>query len=290
MIYKISNLDDFTGEYDAVTIGVFDSVHRGHRILLEKLKSERGSKLIITFSIAGGYFLLNDEKYNMLEEMMDGTVDVLVLDLSADSDVKSSTYLEFMKFLKRLNVSKIIVGEKFRFGHQALGTVNKLQENFEVDIVKFLKENGKKISTRDLKKKLQMGNLIEVNRELGYNYYVDDVVREGNQLGRTLNFPTVNIEGDAILLPNGVYKTKLHYDGKIYNSITNIGNRPTVTDEKVRMIETHIYDDFSKEIYGENVRVEFFEFIRGEKKFENVEELKEQIKRDIEIVKEKDEN
>ena len=120
----------------------------------------------------------------------------------------------------------------------------------------------------------------EANKSLGYNFYVEGPVMHGLENGRKINFPTLNMEIDDKLLPNGVYITRTFIDGKIYKSMTNIGTHPSISELSKPIIETNVID-FSEFIYGKVVKVEFLKFIRDQKKFPSLNDLKEQLKKDL---------
>ena len=120
----------------------------------------------------------------------------------------------------------------------------------------------------------------EANKKLGYNFYVEGPVMHGLENGRKINFPTLNMEIDEKLLPNGVYITRTFIDGKIYKSMTNIGTHPSISELSKPIIETNVIN-FSDFIYGKIVKVEFLKFIRDQKKFASLNDLKEQLKKDL---------
>ena len=120
----------------------------------------------------------------------------------------------------------------------------------------------------------------EANKKLGYNFYVEGPVMHGLENGRKINFPTLNMEIDEKLLPNGVYITRTFIDGKIYKSMTNIGTHPSISELSKPIIETNVLN-FSDFIYGKIVKVEFLKFIRDQKKFASLNDLKEQLKKDL---------
>ena len=117
---------------------------------------------------------------------------------------------------------------------------------------------------------------------LGSPYFVQGIVQKGNQIGRTIGFPTVNITAgdDKLLPPNGVYKTEVIVEGRIFEAITNVGCKPTVTDSGQVFIESYLYN-FTENIYGKKIEVHCLEFMRKEQKFSNIEELKKQLQKDI---------
>ena len=120
----------------------------------------------------------------------------------------------------------------------------------------------------------------EANKKLGYNFYVEGPVMHGLENGRKINFPTLNMEINEKLLPNGVYITRTFIDGKIYKSMTNIGTHPSISELSKPIIETNVIN-FSDFIYGKIVKVEFLKFIRDQKKFSSLNDLKEQLKKDL---------
>ncbi len=130
-----------------------------------------------------------------------------------------------------------------------------------------------------------LGNIKEVNKDLNKNYYIHGEVIYGNQIGRTIDFPTINIRPEKLLPKKGVYRTKVYIDDEVYDSITNVGIKPTIGKSDM-VVETHIFKDLTEEFYGKYVKVEFLDFIRSESKFNSIEELKEQISKDIIKVKE----
>ena len=137
----------------------------------------------------------------------------------------------------------------------------------------------------EIKSLLKLKKIEEANKKLGHNFYIEGPVVHGLENGRKINFPTVNQEIEEEILPNGVYITKTIVDNKIYKSMTNIGTHPTLAKLEKSIIETHIID-FSNFIYGQNIRVEFLSFLRDEKKFSSLNELKEQLAKDCISAKE----
>ena len=161
----------------------------------------------------------------------------------------------------------------------------------EVMVQEKQKIDDEKISTTVLKEFVKKGEFSKYKEYTGRFYSISGLVVKGRQLGRTINFPTANLElDDKYLLPetNGVYITKIKVNNKIYKSVTNIGYNPTVSDEKnKKFIETHILD-FDEDIYGEKIEIYFYEFLRKEQKFESFDHLKEQLKLDKKSCEEKD--
>ena len=148
-----------------------------------------------------------------------------------------------------------------------------------------IKNDKQKISTSTIKQKIKEGALADVERLLGGKYLIMGQVVEGNKLGRTINFPTANINlaPEKVVLKNGVYAVHVLYEGKSYKGIASLGNKPTVDTSNAKLLEVHIFD-FQKDIYQEEIIVYFDKFIREIQKFENLEQLKNQIKNDIESI------
>lgn len=290
MIKEITNFTEINNQnkYKIATLGFFDGVHKGHRKLLDELiknDCKKEEKVIITFKKKEKNLILKiEDKYNLLEEYTQG-IDVLSLDLTA-ANILNTEPQKFIDFLKQLKIERLIVGNDYCFGKNAKGNVELLKKNFEVLIVPYeLIGEFDKISSTEIKAMLQKGELNKALEQLTYDYYVKGIVKKGKQLGRTINFPTMNFEYQNCLLPKGVYKTRVIYKNSEYCGITNIGVNPTIDDMKIMKIETHVYEEFDKETYGETIKIEFLQYIRAEKKFNSLEELQNQIQEDLKIVK-----
>ena len=145
-----------------------------------------------------------------------------------------------------------------------------------------LKDNGRDISSTYIREEVARGNVKKANSLLGYPYFIMGRVVHGKQLGRTIGIPTINMlpEAEKILPPFGVYASKVNVSDKWYLGITNIGRKPTIEGENPVGVETYIID-FSQDVYDYVVTIELYDFLRPEKKFDSIEELKEQISGDI---------
>lgn len=181
--------------------------------------------------------------------------------------------------VNKLHTKVLVVGSNYYFGKGKQGGVELLKElgeryNVKVVIVDAVLEGDEIISSSRIRKLISSGNIEMANKLAGYPYSVSGTIVKGNQLGRKLGFPTINImtEEHRAYPPNGVYATKVYIDQKQYLGITNIGYAPTV-DVEVKRIETYIYD-FNEDVYGKHAKVEFYKFIRPERKFNGIEELK----------------
>ena len=194
--------------------------------------------------------------------------------------------------VKKLNVKKVYVGHDFTFARNKEGDANLLkvlggEYNFDVDIIKPIKINNIRVSSTYIRDLLAQGKVDKVKDYLGNNYMVEGVVVSGKQIGRTIGFPTANLKfKENLILPRpGIYATKVYIKDKVYMGATNIGFNPTVRVEKLS-IETNILQ-FNQDIYGETIKLEFLERIRDEKRFNSLDELKEQLKKDTKKIYEK---
>lgn len=285
-----------------ITIGSFDGLHLGHKQLIQflndKAKQLHGKSLVISFlphpriffNSQKDFFLLNDlyEKKSLLASM---DVDFL-MQLPFDNEFASQSAEEFVyKILDTLKPKAVVLGYDHKFGKnrtgsketfEALHHKNPIYEIFNFEEQKF---SFDKIDSTSIRNCIKKGEIQKANQMLGYDYQLAGEVVEGKKLGRTIHFPTANLEvfEKMKLIPmNGVYKTSIKIQKQWYRSITNIGVRPTVSGLG-QTIETHIFD-FDQSIYGEKVVLRFEKFIRSEQKFNSLEELKAQIQRDVDSV------
>lgn len=294
----INNINSVKLHNTVVTIGKFDGYHLGHQLLLDKvseLKRDDMSTVILTFGneIFAAYpyaknIFSSSEKlsYEYSEE-----IDYLIeLSFNKIKDISPEDFvLDFL--VDKLGVKKLVVGSDFRFGKSRSGDVETLRRlgsiyGFDAVILDKIKYNNEEISSTRIKSEIQKGNIYEVNEMLGHPYSITGVVVKGKQLGRTIGFPTMNIayNESKVLPPDGGYATMAYVDGRKYESITNIGLNPTVGGTK-RTIETYVFD-FNKDVYGKTARIEFYKFLRSEKKFDSLDELKMVIENDVKDVKE----
>ncbi len=287
-----------------ITIGSFDGVHLGHQEIVKQLKSEaekvNGETVIITFhphprkivsSIPGEIKLLTTykEKKHLLKNA--GINHLVIVPFNHQfANQTPEQYIEDFLY-KYFQPKIVIVGYDHRFGKDRLGNYTLLEAkgkelNFMVKEIPEHIVNEAKISSTNIRKFLLDSNITEANKLLGYEYFFEGLVIEGNKLGRTIGYPTANlhIESEDKLIPgNGVYAVTIELEStksemNIYKGMMNIGIRPTV-DGKKRMIEVNIFD-FNETIYGHTIQVNIKEYIRGEIKFLNLDELKQQLSKD----------
>ncbi len=267
----------------SIVIGFFDGVHLGHQKLLVDGITYGAHNTIITFDTNHNKerLIRSSQKIELLQKF--DYDEIIVIKMTKDN--YSFSYQEFHEVLHKLNVGKITVGKDFCYGAQALGNIDTLNKVFDVYVSDFFEISGHKVSSTDIRKYLKSGDIEHANYLLGYNYTIRGRVVKGNQIGREINFPTANVITSGMVPKNGIYKTTTKINGIIYQSITNIGIRPTIDDNDQVSLETYIID-FNQTIYDQKIDVSFVRFIREEKKFETLDQLKAQIKKDIENAEE----
>lgn len=277
-------------EQTAVSLGKFDGLHLGHRLLVERIleKKREGLKsLIFTFDFGDRpVLLLPQEREELLRRR---GVDYL-LECPFVEEISHMEAEDFVKeiLVRRLHARYLAVGTDFHFGHHRKGDYRLLKRmgaeyGFEVEVVEKACWQGEEISSSRIRRELEQGNMELVGQLLGYAYSVTGEVLHGRKIGRTLGLPTINLlpEERKLLPPNGVYATRTVIAGEIFEGITNIGYKPTVGGETRRGVETYLFD-LDRDLYGEILTVRFYGFERPEKKFASLEELKNRIEQDVE--------
>ncbi|MCP4142652.1 MAG: bifunctional riboflavin kinase/FAD synthetase [Chloroflexi bacterium] len=295
----IHSLNDLSLEKTWLTIGVFDGIHRGHqemiRTLIKGAKENGASSLVISFyphpaAVLGKrrdvkYLTLPEEKAGILAEM---GVDIL-LTHPFNSGVTDLSAEEFMgNILAKIELKKMLIGYDFALGKNRQGDekyLSKLGERdgYAVQAFHPISDEMGIISSSRVRDSLVAGKVRNAHQLLGHPYALSGPIIRGDGRGRKINIPTANIEvPDEKIVPlNGVYACWASVRGEKHPAVTNIGIRPTFTPDKVHAnIETHILG-FKEDIYGEELRLEFISRLRGEKKFDSVNELLSQIKVDI---------
>lgn len=272
----------------SLLLGYFDGVHRGHFELIKKAKEEKNLVGVLLFDGNLGRFLPNAKsgfELTSLSEKLDlfekGGVDVAYI-IHIDKDFLNLRKNEFIdEILKKINPRRIVVGTDYTFGYKKEGTISDLEKVFEVCACPLLEDDNGKISTRTIISLLEKGDIKGANEQLGYLYSISGKVIHGFENGRKISYPTANIEIplDKLSPKAGVYSGYTEIDGKQYESIINIGNNPTVGKLKRNILESHLLN-FNDDIYNKDIRVYFLDFIRDEKKFVSLEELKTQLDKD----------
>ncbi len=281
----------------AVAIGNFDGFHLGHQKIIENLKQVARENnlvsIILTFTpnprlyFKKEKYLINTDtqKKEILENL--GVDRVIFIHFAEVVEMSDEQFLKDF-LIDKYKMKQIVMGENFRFGKGRAGDIGFLkraseQWGFGLTVVKSVRLDQQRVSSTAVREKLASGQIEESNRMLGREYVIAGVVVEGDKVGTGLGFPTINLDTDNILLPEGVFKTTVEIDGEIYRSITYIGYRPTFSG-KEKKVEAHIFD-FNREIYGQQVKIYFEKKLRDDMKFESRSSLINQIKKDIENLK-----
>ncbi|MBR4395711.1 MAG: bifunctional riboflavin kinase/FAD synthetase [Eubacteriaceae bacterium] len=274
-------------------LGYFDGFHIGHMKIISSVLASSYAPALITFSqrpvdvINGGgtrtkKLMSASDKMEFLKDA--GIKYLFIYDFS--EEMMATSPEDFVrKYLAENNVRYVCAGYNYTFGAQGKGNTDTLEKlcstyGIKTDICPPVKCDGFPVSSSLIRKCIREGNVSFAAKLLGRPFYLKGIVTEGRRIGRTIGFPTANtvVEEGLIVPAWGVYYTVTEVNGRTFRSITNIGNNPTVSGETVT-IETHILD-FDEDIYGETIKVEFMEFIRQEKKFASLDELKDQLKKD----------
>ncbi len=294
-VVKNKNIDE--SRYTAITLGNFDGIHLGHRKLISSIKqyAEKYSLKSIVFSFfPHPKTFFNSEGFQTIfscyekERIIEGLGIDELGQFPFTKDFANKEPEDFADFIfNNLKCKVLVVGEDYCFGKNRKGDFNLLKEIGDrkgAEVIKILSvmDNGIRVSSTRIRRCIEERNFIETQRLLGSPYFILGKVTEGRKIGRKIDFPTANIVApDYKLLPDdGVYLTKTIYNGNIYKSITNIGKNPTVGGKK-KTVETYIIG-LSADLYGKEIKVLFYGFIRNEQKFVSVDELKNQISKDIE--------
>jgi len=280
----------------AVAIGKFDGIHIGHRALLQCIinkKKENMRAVVFTFSPSPEEFFrgqllpaidTTQEKRDNFEKM---GVDILIeYPLTKESAaISPQSFMEDILF-NGLNAGYVVSGRDLSFGNKGAGNADMLQafaaeKDFVYEMIDKVCIDGNEVSSTSVREAVVKGDMEKVCRMLGRRYCVGGEVVHGKALGRTIQMPTINIipAKEKLLPPSGVYATVTLIDGREYPGVTNIGVKPTVTDEKVVGVETHLFD-FDENVYGKYVVTELVSYIRPEKRFASVEDMLTQIKAD----------
>lgn len=294
-----NSLDDIkTIEETGIALGNFDGIHIGHQKLIKRaVDNSRSSGLksmVLTFTNhpknlkAKSHYVKNivtwKEKVEIIEAL---GVDYLVA-IEFNQEILSLSPEDFVQkiLLEKLRMKEAHCGFHYHFGYKASGNTQLLiklgdEYDFGIHILEAVKVDGQLVSSTKIRELISSGQVCECQKYLGRPYTLEGTVVTGNQIGRKIGFPTSNILIDETMVipPNGVYITNCFSNGVKYNSVTNIGVKPTVGRNK-RSIETHLIN-FSKNIYDEEIKIEFMQKIRDEKKFEDFPQLIQQIQEDV---------
>jgi riboflavin kinase/FMN adenylyltransferase len=291
-----------------LTIGNFDGMHLGHLSLFQEVvklaKEEDAIPTLVTFYPHPKFYFAKQRNVTLPPEEGElssprqkfsratqlGILKVVLLRFGQKlSELTPEEFFE-TQILPIGEIKGIVVGRDWCFGRNKAGTAQTLQDfgvryGFKVKILEDQAISGERISSSIIRKKISSGDVQSASEFLGYHYSLSGHVKKGDQRGRLIGFPTMNLKfGNELLPAYGVYRTSTIVRGKSLPSITNVGVRPTFAGSKI-VVETHVLEDYSGENYGERIKVSFIERLRAEKKFSGIEELKAQIEKDIQIAK-----
>lgn len=285
-------------DYAVVTSGTFDGVHYGHKKILDRLKEitkkNGGESVLLTYWPHPRLVLFPDQELFLLssieekaELLSQHQVDhLIIIPFTTDFAELSSEDFIVDILVKKIGTKKLVIGYDHRFGKNRSGSFEELKKDgpiygFEVEeIPKQMIENNAVSSTK-IRRALSEGNIKIADEYLGRPYSIHGKVIEGDKIGRTINFPTANIEvifKHKLIPAEGIFAVKVIINGNYHSGMLNIGYRPTFGGTQKRM-EVHIFD-FDQDIYGQEITVEFYGKIRSEIKFQNVGALKAQLTQD----------
>lgn len=282
-----------------LTIGVFDGVHRGHREIIQKLvrdaHAHHAPAVLLTFHPHPAAVLTGreirclttpDERADLLAAL---GVDVVITQRFTP-DLSAATALEYMTTLKKsLDLAHLLIGYDFALGKGREGNAARLTEiglelNYTVEVVSALSDESGVISSTEIRKLISTGNISEAAKLLGYRYQLGGEVIHGEGRGKTINFPTANVNypKGKVMPPNGIYACWAHLGDKKFMAATNIGLNPTFTPERqIPSLEAYLLD-FDRDIYGETMQLEFVARLRDEIRYTTVDALIKQIHDDVE--------
>ncbi|MAB48475.1 MAG: riboflavin biosynthesis protein RibF [Flavobacteriaceae bacterium] len=282
-----------------LTIGTFDGVHIGHQKILKRVVALAQEEDLVPTVLTlfphprmvlqkdNSIKLLNtiDERIQLLKNL--GIEEVIVKEFTKEfANLSAKDYVEHI-LVDELNTKQIVIGYDHHFGKNRSANIDDLKVfaeafNFKVEEISAQEIQDVTVSSTKIRNALNNGHIEIANSYLGYNYFISGDVVKGKGIGRTLDYPTANIdikESYKLIPRDGVYVVKSEIEGLTIYGMMNIGTNPTV-DGKTRSIEVHFFD-FDKDIYGETLRIEFLHWLRSEQKFENLEALKKQLSNDM---------
>lgn len=280
-----------------VAIGKFDGIHLGHQKLFAKVFEQKEKGLLaVTFTFdpppeaffagkTARELMTKEEKRAAFERM---GMDVLI-EFPMNKETAATEAECFVKeyLAEKLQAAVIVAGTDLSFGNKGAGDARLLEKlsqtyGYRVEIIEKVSIAGERVSSTQIREAVGRGDMTKAEIFLGAPYPVTGIVSHGKELGRKLGMPTVNIlpPEDKLLPPNGVYYSNVWMDGVRYPAISNVGCKPTVSSAQTAGVETYLYD-FEKDIYGKEIAVELLDFKRPEQKFDSVEALQEQMRKDI---------
>jgi riboflavin kinase/FMN adenylyltransferase len=301
----IRDISKFKSPNPVVTIGIFDGVHLGHLEILRRIKTlatyYKGESVVITLWPHPRFVLQPENTELHLLASLDEKIELIakqgidnLIILPFDLNLANITYDRFISdfIVGQIGARHIVVGFNHHFGKDRKGTFENLQisareHHIQAERLEQVIIEETHVSSSSIRHMLEEGRIAAANKALGYPYFIQGKVIEGLQIGRTLGYPTANIllnEPKKLLPRNGVYAVMIRLHDQGYKGMLSIGVRPTIELPKQdRTIEVNLFD-FESDIYDQQIKVEFIEWLRCEKKFNNLQELKEQMNIDKEKV------
>ena len=279
-----------------VTIGTFDGVHLGHRVILKRMKEiakkTKGKSVLLTFSPHPRHVLHKDNQdmklITTLQEKQDLINQAGLDNLVIHEFTKKFSRIKPVNFVRdilveQLNVHTLVIGYDHHFGRNREGSIQELTTladlyDFNIEKIDPQYFEDVTVSSSKIRKLIEKGEMVKAKQYLGYEFMLNGKVIKGNSLGKTINFPTANIVVEdkwKILPADGVYAVKIVLEAKEYKGMMNIGQKPTVDGNGISL-EVNIFD-FNQDIYGKGIEIRFVKRIRDERKFEDLQALKKQL-------------
>jgi riboflavin kinase/FMN adenylyltransferase len=287
---QVTWLPDATKRPRFIAVGEFDGVHLGHREVI------RGADTVLTFEPHPRTVVAPDSAPKLLTSLETkadliaglGVQELVVIPF--DGSFAAQTAQEFIDHVltEHLGAERVSVGENFRFGNRARGDAALLQEQdgFDTRVVRLVELEGEIISSTHIRGLVAAGDVAAAGRFLGAPFHMRGEIAHGDKRGRTLGFPTANLVPDPRLVvpDHGIYACRAEVDGQELVAAVNVGVRPTFKTGRGLLVEAYLLD-FQGDVYGRELRLDFLDRLRGERRFDSVEALVEQMGRDVEDVR-----
>ncbi|MCO5248678.1 MAG: bifunctional riboflavin kinase/FAD synthetase [Chitinophagales bacterium] len=295
---------EFNFKNPVLTIGTYDGVHLGHQAIIQRInelaKERGGESVLLTFDPHPRIVLFPEKKMKLISTIDEkirlfesfGLDNLIITPFSKDfASTEAKDYVKDV-LVKYIKPSIIVIGYDHKFGNGRQGDIHLLRDlseefHYQVDEISAQTIDEISVSSTKVRKALMEADIKEANKLLAHPFMIEGVVVKGDQLGRTLGFPTANVEiGDdyKLIPPAGVYAVWVYIQGEKYKGALSIGHRPTIENNGNLRIEVYILD-FDRNIYGEEIRLVFEDYIRADKKFDSIDLMTKQIHKDVEEVR-----
>jgi riboflavin kinase/FMN adenylyltransferase len=274
-----------------LTFGNFDGIHLGHQALIKQTRTYDDTQSAVMTFDPHPFEVLRNRPHTHLMNTLDKMehIEALGVDklfcIMFDQEFSELTSEAFIDFLKSIHVKRIVLGQDARFGKNGQGRISDLKPHFEITVIPDTLFNHTRVSSSFIKQIISEGDMDFASKLLSKPYRVYGQVCHGNHLGRTLGFPTTNIDYQHFHIPKlGVYAVKIKTLGQWFYGMANIGHNPTINYQSHARLEVYIFD-FNADIYGKHVMIDFYAYIREEQKFDSKESLVTQLKNDEKTVR-----